>query len=189
MLVGATLACLCLIGAIPAWASAEESARMIELCADGQSVTGFTVKQYQSALEHLSTEDIEYHSECVEEIQAAELAAAGHRGGGGSGGSARGRGLDGGSGGGRSPLAGEPVEPTPAQERMLEATREGGAPAVRLGGGVGGSLSPGVVQPDLASAASDLPGALIVVIVAVIGGILLLSGREIRERMRRSRHA
>ena len=120
-------------------------------------------------------------SECVEEIQRAELAAASHK----STGSSGGRGSGGSSPGGGSPSAGQAVEPTPSQERILEATRKGGPPAVRLGSGTGGSVSPGVVHPDLASAASDLPASILAVIAAVIGGILLLVGQEIHKRMHR----
>lgn len=192
MLVATILASLGLLGAAPAPASADAAAKMLELCGRGQSLAGFTVKQYQSALEHLPTEVIEYHYECVEDIQRAELAAASHKGGGSSGvrsGGIPGGGIPGGgSSGGESPSAGRPVEPTPTQERILEATRKGGAPAVRLGGGARGSLSPGVVRPDLASAASDLPAAVLAVIVAAIGGILLLAGHEIRKRMHRPQH-
>ena len=189
MLVAASFACLCLLGAIPPAVSADAGAEMMELCAQGQSLAGFTVKQYQGALEHLTTEMIEYHSECVEEIRKDELAAASHKGAGGSGGSSGGPGPGGGSSGGGSPSAGQPVEPTPTEERILEATRKGGTPAVRLGGGVGGSVAPGVVHPDLASAASNLPAAVIAVIAAIIGGILLLAGQEIHKRMHRFRHS
>ncbi len=185
MLVTVFVACFCLVGATPTAASADATAKMMKLCADGQSLAGFTVKQYQRVLEHLPTEVIEYKYECVEEIQEAELAAASHKGAWGSSGSSD----DGSSSGGISPRAGQPVEPTPTQERILEAARTGHAPAVRLGRGVGESLSPGVVQPDLASAASDLPAAVLAVVAAVICGILLLAGHEIHERMRRSRHS
>lgn len=188
-LVVAIVACLCILSAAgltasaSADASANASAKIMELCAHGQSVAGFTVKQYQATLENLTTEEIEYHSECVEAIQKADLAAAGRKGDHRFGGSPRGRSLDGGS-----PIAGQAVEPTPTQARMLEATRMDGAPAVRLGDRAGGSTFPGVVHPDLASAASDLPPAVLAVVAAAIGGILLLAVHDVRERTRRSLH-
>lgn len=186
-LVLAIIACLCLLGAaLPAApASADAGTKIVERCAHGQSLAGFTVKQYQATLESLTTEEIEYHSECVEAIQQAELAAASsHKGAIGSGGTSGGRGP-----GGGSPGEGQGGEPTPTEERTLQATRRDGAPAVRVGGDAKGSTSPGVVRPDLASAASELPTAVLVVIAAVIGGILLLAGHEIRERMQRPRHS
>jgi hypothetical protein len=58
---------------------------------------------------------------------------------------------------------------------------------VRLGDSAEGSISPGVVRPELAPAASELPATVQAVIGAVLGGILLLAGHEIRRRMRRPR--
>lgn len=186
------LASLCLIGAMAPVASADAGAKIIERCAQGQSLAGFTVEQYQHALRSLTTEEIEYHGECVEAIERAELAAASHRHAGHSGANPDEPGPSGGFAGGSSPgggssSGGRPVEPTAAQARILEATRNGRAPAVRLGGSAGGSISPGVAHPDLASAASDLPTAVQAVIAAALGGILLLAGHEIRWRMRRTR--
>lgn len=181
-LIATVGAFLCVLGAAPPAASADITAKMMELCGHGQSLAGFTVEQYQNALKHLTTEEIEYPTECIEEIQRAELAAASHKGRNGSKGASD---ISGGLSGG-SPSGGQRVEPSPAQERILAATRKRGAPAMRLGDGPGGSTSPGVVHPDLAAAASHLPAAVIAVIAAVIGGILLLVGHEIRERTRRS---
>ncbi len=184
------LASLGLIGATAPAASADAGAEIMERCAQGQSLAGFTVEQYQHALKSLTTEEIEYHGECVEAIERAERAAARHRHGGGSGANPDERSPSGGSPGGSrpgggSPSAGRPIAPTPAQARMLEETRGGHMPAVRLGDSAEGSISPGVVHPDLAPAASDLPAAVQAVIAAVIGGILLLAGHEIRRRVRR----
>jgi hypothetical protein len=44
------------------------------------------------------------------------------------------------------------------------------------------------VHPDIASAAGDLPTPVLALIAAVAGGILLLVGHELNERIRRSRH-
>jgi hypothetical protein len=181
VLFAATFACLCLAAAVPAGAFANLGTKMYELCSQGKSLAGFTVKQYQTALEQLPTEAREYSSPCVEEIVNAELAAAAHKGRtvSGQGGSS--------SAGLAAPVAGQHVEPTPAQQQILEKTRKGGVGPVYLGGVGGGSVSPGVVHPDLASAASDLPTPVLAVIAAVIAGIALLAGREINTRMQRSR--
>ena len=176
------VAWLCVLGAGPPAASADITAKMMELCGHGQSLAGFTVAQYQNALGHLTTEEMEYPTECIEEIQRAELAAASHKGRDGSkGASDISSGVD-----GASPSDGQHVEPTPAQERILAATRKRGAASLGMGDGQGGSTAPGVVHPDLAAAASHLPAAVIAVIAAAIGGVLLLVGHEIRERTRGS---
>jgi hypothetical protein len=64
------LASLCLLGATAPAASADASAKIIERCAQGQPVAGFTVEQYQHALKSMTTEEIEYHGECVEVIES-----------------------------------------------------------------------------------------------------------------------
>jgi hypothetical protein len=180
----AILAFLCLAGTSPAGARGDTSTKIYELCGQSKSLAGFTVKQYQRALETLPTEILEYHYECVEEIQKAELAAAAHKGGTGTG-----QGGSGPSSGGGAPSAtGHTVEPTPAQQQILEQTRRSGVGPVHLGGSSGGgSVTPGVVHPDLASAASDLPPPVLAVIAAVIAGVMLLAGKEINTRVQRSR--
>jgi hypothetical protein len=145
-------------------------------CGHGESVSGYTVKQYQRALSDMPTEMIEYTG-CAEVIEQAELAAAAHRGttGGGQG-----------AGTGAPPgVCGPAVEPTPAQEHILEATRHEHPAPIRLGGGSGGTVQPGVVHPDLASATSDLPTPVLAVIALVLAGLLLLAGKEIKERLSR----
>jgi|HubBroStandDraft_4_1064222.scaffolds.fasta_scaffold343538_2 hypothetical protein len=179
--LAAIFAYLCLAAAVPAGAHANLGTKMYELCSQGKSIAGFTVKQYQIALEQLPTEAREYSSPCVEEIVNAELAAAAHKGrtvGGQGGGSSTGVAASG---------AGQHVEPTPAQQQILEQTRKSGVGPVHLGGGGKGSVVPGVVHPDLASAASDLPAPVLAVIAAVIAGIALLAGKEINTRLQRSR--
>jgi hypothetical protein len=153
-------------------ASADVAAQIVERCERGESITGYTVKQYQHALHDMNTETIEY-GDCSEVIQQAELAAAAHRRG------TTGGGQDGGVG---SPsTGGAAVEPTPAQQHILEATHNEHLAPVQLGGG--GTVQPGVVHPDLASATSDLPTPVLVVIALVLAGLLLLAGKEIKERL------
>lgn len=181
----AGLTCLCLACALPAAASANVGREIIERCTHSQPLSGYTVKQYQQAIHDLPTEVLEY-SACVEEIQRAELHAAAHKGGSGGGTGAAGEGPGGSStGAGTSPGAGQAVEPTPAQQKILERTRAAGAPPVDLGGD-GGSVLPGVVHANLASATSNLPVPVLAVIAAVLAGIVALAGREIHARMQRS---
>jgi hypothetical protein len=182
----ATLACLLLACMQPAGASASIATEIAERCGHQQSLAGFTVKQYQEALKKLPTEVLEYSS-CAEEIQRAELEAAGHKHGAGGQGSPGGGGAAGSPGSGAGPGgAGQAVEPTPAQQKVLEQTRVGTAPTVHLGDGNNEPVAPGVVHADLASATSNLPAPVLAVIAAVIAGIALLAGREIHARMQRS---
>lgn len=182
----AALACLCFACALPAGASANVGREIIERCTHSQSISGYTVKQYQQAIHDLPTEVLEY-SACVEEIQRAELRAAAHKGGTGGGPGAGGGGAGGSStGSGASPGVGQAVQPTPAQQKILERTRAAGVPPVDLGNG-GGSVLPGVVHANLASATSDLPAPVLAVIAAALAGIVLLAGRELHARMQRYR--
>lgn len=167
---------------LPATATADVAAQIVSRCGHGESLAGFTVKQYQLALEKMPTEVREY-SDCAELIQQAELAVASHKGetAGGSGGGGAESGI--GSGTGPGSIGGAAVEPTPAQQRTLERTRKAGAPAVRLDGG--GTVTPGVVHPSLASATSNLPTPVLVVVGIVLAGLLLLAGREVKEHIAR----
>ncbi len=170
----ALVAVLC--AALAGSASADVGMKILERCERGESISGYTVKQYQSALKDMATETIEY-GDCSEVIQEADLAAAAHRrtaGGGQIGGAGGPPGSGTGAGGGA-------VEPTPAQEHILEATRHRQLAPVQLGGG--GAVQPGVVHPDLASATSDLPTPVLAVIALVLAGLLLLAGKEIKERL------
>lgn len=176
--------------ALPSAANADVGAKIIERCGRGQSLSGFTVAQYQQALHEMETEVIEY-SDCAERIQQAELAAAGHKGGSSGGKGAVGAGGGGGSeGGGTGGATGAPLEPTPAEQQILEQTRHEPLRAIHLGGSGGdgnGSVLPGVVHPDLASATSNLPTPVLVVIALVLAGLLLLAGWEIKQRSGRLR--
>jgi hypothetical protein len=174
---------LAIAAMLPAAAAADVAAQIVNRCGHGESLAGFTVKQYQLALERMPTEVREY-SNCAELIQQAELAAASHKGGtvGGPGTGSTGSGT--GSGTGPGGVGGAAVEPTPAQQRTLEQTRKAGAPAVHLSGG--DAVTPGVVHPSLASATSNLPPSALVVVGIVLAGLLLLAGREAKEHITRS---
>lgn len=174
---------LTVAGAIsPAASSADVGMQIVERCGHSQSIAGYTVKQYRRALQEMETEVIEY-SDCAELINKAELAAASahrsiHTGDGpssGTGGSL-------GSGVGGEVSGGQAVEPTPAEQKTLEAVRDRSASPVRLAGN-GETVLPGVVHPNLASATSDLPTPVLVMIALVLAGLLLLACLEIRKRV------
>jgi hypothetical protein len=171
--IALALACC---GVFAAGASADVAAQSDKRCGHGESVSGYTVEQYQSALNDMPAEMVEY-TDCPEVIEQAELAAAGHRGGTGGGQGAN---------TGTSPgVGGTAVEPTPAQQHILEATRHEHPAPIQLGDSSGGTVQPGVVHPDLASATSDLPTPVLAVIALVLAGLLLLAGKEIKERLSR----
>jgi hypothetical protein len=170
---------LALLTTLPSAASANPGAQILNRCGHGESLGGYTVAQYKQALEEMPTEDLEY-SNCQELIYKQELAAAGQKGGTGAS-----------PGGGSAPGASSgtdtvgAVEPTPAQQRILEATRREGPTPVHLGAGGSEAVLPGVVHPDIASATSNLPTPVLVVIALVLAGLLLLAGKEIRGRLAR----
>lgn len=177
----AVLCFLCVLAWAPVSASADIGEEINYRCGHGESLAGFTVKQYQRALKELTadTEALEYSS-CAEEIQRALNAAASHKsaGNGGSGAGASG------SGAGGAPSTA--VQPTPEQVRTLAQTRDSGPTPVELGDGHG-TVVPGVVHANLGSATSNLPTPALIVIALVLAGIALLAAREARERLQRSR--
>src|SRR5437588_6535383 len=60
-------------------AQADVGTTIIERCAQGKSISGYTQQDYRRALQELPTE-VEEYSSCGNEIRRAELAAAGARG-------------------------------------------------------------------------------------------------------------
>lgn len=192
----ATLAS-CLAASLPAGASADVGQQIIERCGHGQSLSGYTVAQYKRALQEMEAEAIEY-SNCAELIQQAELKAAA-KGKAGTSTSTPGAptGPSGGPGGG---LGGSPAAaggavgtgnaPIPflnaAEQQTVEQARHGKAAPVHVGAG---TVLPGIVHANLASATSSLPAPLLAAIAIVCAGLLLLGGREIKDRIARSRPA
>jgi hypothetical protein len=158
--------------AVPAQADVGE--KIILRCTHGESLRGFTQKDYEKALKELET-SLEEYSGCASLIHEAERAAAGSRGGsGGSGGG-------GGSiGAGASTAA---ATATPAERRSLNRAPSAGAAPLRLGGQV---IRPGVVHVDIASAFSSLPTPLLAVLLFLVACAVALAGGALRNRV--SRH-
>ncbi|HUA75324.1 MAG TPA: hypothetical protein VL988_11250 [Solirubrobacteraceae bacterium] len=163
MRTGSALAlALSLLACLAATASADTGAKIIERCTHGQSLSGFSQKDYRRALQELPTE-VEEYSDCGNLIRRAQLAALSNGGGGGSGPSTP-----------SAPL-------TPAEQRAVaQAPKEGAAPQK-----VGDQLiSPGVVHADVASALSTLPAPLLAVLALLLACAVALGGRAVYERVR-----
>ena len=151
---------------IDAPAGADAGATIISRCTHGQSLSGFSQKAYQQALQELPTE-IEEYSDCANLIRRAQLAAAG-RGGSGAGES-----------GGATPL---PL--TPSERTALNRAPKLGAAPLRVGNQL---IRPGVVHADIASALSSLPNSLLAILTFLLACTLLLAGRALRNRVRAHR--
>jgi hypothetical protein len=149
--------------ALAAAARADVGAKIIERCAHGQSLSGFSQQAYSRALRELPTE-VEEYSDCANLIRRAQLAAAGGEPG-------------------TTPTA-TPL--TPAERASLDhATRTAPAP-LRVDGRL---LRPGVVPVDISSALSSLPTPLLATLAFMTACLLLLVAGAIRDhvRARRSR--
>jgi hypothetical protein len=73
------------LAAIAAPAQADVGEKIILRCTHGESLSGFTQKDYEKALKELET-SLEEYSGCASLIHQAQRAAAGSRGGSGGGG-------------------------------------------------------------------------------------------------------
>jgi hypothetical protein len=157
--------------AVPAQADVGE--KIILRCTHGESLSGFSQKDYEKALKELET-SLEEYSGCASLIHQAERTAAGSRGGpgGGSGGGV------GSTGTGASTAA---ATATPAERSDLNRAPSAGAAPQKLGGQV---IRPGVVHVDIASAFSSLPTPLLAVILFLVACAIALAGGVLRNRVR-----
>lgn len=155
-------------------ALASEGSTIIEHCAQGRSLGGFSQNGYREALKQLATGTIEY-SPCATLIRKAELAATlgGASGAGNNGGELAGA------------TSNTPIPLTPAeQQAVLSAHKHGSTPVLVDGK----TIKPGVVHANLASTASTLPTSLLAVLAMAIGGTLLFALGETLKRARARRH-
>jgi hypothetical protein len=150
-------------------AQADIGEKIILRCTHGESLSGFTQKDYNKALKELETSTEEY-SDCSSLIHQAQLAAAGNRGGSGGGG---------GSTGGGASTATTPA--TPAEQRELKRAPSAGGAPLRVGNQI---IRPGVVNTDLASAFSSLPTPLLAILLFLLACALALGGGALRNRVR-----
>jgi hypothetical protein len=163
------VALLLAVAAAPAYAS--EASTIVERCAKGQPLGGFSANGYRQALKQMPTILSEY-SDCTSLIRKAELAAS--SGGGGPGAAELGAAAS------NTALALSPSE----QREVLRARRRGSAPV--LVGNI--PIRPGVVHANIASAASALPPSLLTLLALLLAGALLLATTETFKRVRTRRH-
>jgi len=140
-------------------ARADIGTTIIERCAQGKSVSGYTQQDYRRALQELPTE-VEEYSSCGNEIRRAQLAAAGA--------------------GSTLPGAVAATPLTPAEQRALTAIAHSPAPPLRVGNQV---VHPGVVHAGISSAFSSLPNALLAVLALMATAAVALAARTIRNRV------
>jgi hypothetical protein len=160
-IVSAPALALSLLVLLAATASADTGAKIIERCTHGQSLSGFSQKDYRRALAELPTE-VEEYSDCGNLIRRAQLAAAG------------------GGGAGLGPgVSGPPITPT-EQKEVTRATSKGKEP-LKVGGKL---VVPGVVHASVSSALSSLPDPLLALLAFLLACALALGGRSILKGVR-----
>jgi hypothetical protein len=152
-------------------AQADIGEKIVLRCTHGESLRGFTQKDYEKALEELETSLIEY-SGCSSVIHEAERAGVGSRGGFGGGG-----GGGGSAGTGASTAA---ATATPAERSDLNHAPSSGAAPLKLGGQ---TIRPGVVHVDIASAFSSLPTPLLAILLFLVACAVALAGGVLRNRV------
>jgi hypothetical protein len=162
MRIGSALAlALSLLVLLATAASADTGAKIIERCTHGQSLSGFSQKDYRRALAELPTE-VEEYSDCGNLIRRAQLAAAG-----------------GGSGGGGS---GPPITRlTPEEKIAVARAPKAGAEPFKVGKDL---VSPGVVHASVSSALSSLPDPLLAMLAFLLACAAALGGRAILKGFR-----
>jgi hypothetical protein len=152
-------------------AQADVGEKIILRCTHGESLSGFTQKDYEKALKELET-SLEEYSGCASLIHQAQRAAAGSRGGSGGGG---------GTGSTATGATTAAATATPAERSNLNRAPRTGAAPLQLGGQV---VHPGVVHVDIASALSSLPTPLLAVLLFLLACAVALAGGVLRNRVR-----
>lgn len=155
--------------AVASPARADVGETIIQRCTHGQSLRGFSQRDYGRALKELSA-DAEEYTDCAALIRQAQLAAARGGGAGASGGA------------GEAPLT--PIAVTPSEQRAIaRAAKTGGAP-LAVGTDV---VHPGVVHADVASAFSSLPTPVLAIVALVLAAALAFGANLLRNRVRARR--
>lgn len=160
----AVLLCAASLALAPA-ALADVGETIIQRCTHGQSLAGFTPRDYSKALKELGADAEEYTS-CAQQIRAAQLAAAS---------------------GARGPAASAPLVPiaaSPSEQRQLAHAAKAGAAPLSVGSQL---IRPGVVHVNVASALSSLPTPLLATLAFVLACIAAALGGAIRKRVRARR--
>jgi hypothetical protein len=163
----AALSSILILLAVPAQADVGE--KIILKCTHGESLSGFSQKDYNKALKELETSSEEY-TDCASLIHKAQLAAGAGKG-------------TGAGGGGPAGTAATPA--TPAEQRELSRAPHAGSTPLRVGNQI---IRPGVVPVDIASALSSLPNPLLVILAFLLACALALAGGALRNRVRNHHH-
>jgi hypothetical protein len=164
----AVLLALACLAASASVAVADTGTKIIERCTHGQSLSGFSQKDYRRALAELPTE-VEEYSDCANLIRHAQLAAAG------------GSGAGGGSAGGGSPL---PTPISPAEQSSLTGASKASSGPLPIGGT---KVQPGVIDANVSSAFSSLPASLLAVLAFLLACAAALSAKSIQKAIREHR--
>jgi hypothetical protein len=161
-IVSALALALSLLVLLAATASADTGAKIIERCTHGQSLGGFSQKDYRRALAELPTE-VEEYSDCGNLIRRAQLAAAG----------------GGGNGGGNSvpPI----TQLSPRERTEVTRAQTKGKEPFRVGDKL---VVPGVVHASVSSALSSLPDPLLAMLAFLLACAAALGGRAILKGFR-----
>jgi hypothetical protein len=164
--LAAALVALVCLAASTSIALGDTGTKIIERCTHGQSLSGFSQKDYRRALAEMPTE-VEEYSPCANLIRQAQLAAARGDGGGGSG------------GGGSSPLK----TPISAAERsaLTGASKASSGPPLRIDGQ---NVQPGVINANVSSAFSSLPAPVLALLAFLLACGAALGGRSIQKAIR-----
>lgn len=117
--------------------------------------------------------ELSEYSDCADLIHKAQLTAAAHGRGGGTGGP------------GETAGATAVAPPTPTEQRTLERVSDTGSVPVQVGGE---AIHPGVVHADIASALSALPTPLLALLAFLLACALTILGLTVRNRVRARRH-
>jgi len=158
------VAALIVLWSAPA-APADVGATIINRCTHGQSLSGFSQRDYRRALQELPAE-VEEYSDCANLIRRAQLAAAGGPSAGGGG------------------EAAAPLALTPAERAALARVPHSSATPQRVGGDI---VQPGVVHADVGSALSTLPTPLLAMLAFLLAWVLAIAANSIRNRVRSRR--
>jgi hypothetical protein len=163
--LAAALIALACVAASASVALGDTGTKIIERCTHGQSLGGFSQKDYRRALAEMPTE-VEEYSPCANLIRRAQLAAAGGGGGGGPG------------GGGSSKLT-TPI--SPQEQKLLTGASKASSGPLRVGSQ---NVQPGVIHANVASAFSSLPAPLLALLAFLLACATALGGRSIQKAIR-----
>ncbi len=156
-----------LLAAAPARAD-DVGHKIIRLCAEGKSLSGFPPSAYAKALKEISATTEEY-SECGQLIRQAQAAAANSKPS---------------SGGAPAAAVGGPVQATPAEQKSIALAATSGSAPVNVGSG---EVHPGVVHANVASALSTLPTPLLVLLAFLLACLAAYCVSLARKRIRDGR--